>query len=222
MLDLASSVVFFYVSHELLSGTNPPPPMGKAGKERKRRKLLQEQQNPSALAHGSGDGDDNDEATVCGVSAAEAATATKVLVALAAAPEAFRGKEFKALRAALHTLRQSEGASMVLGFGMCEVALVQVVSDALRDSRWSDALGALEKMRQRKQVLKLGSLCPLSSLAADWHPLPKSASSLKAPHAPTPLWSRRCQSLARCRGGSASATQPGTTTPRRCSCWTRC
>ena len=111
----------------------------------------QEQQHASAVrAHGSGD--DDDEGNVCGVSVAEAATATKVLVALAAEPEAFRGKEFKALRAALHTLRQSEGASMVLGFGMREVALVQVVSDALRDGRWSDALGALEKMRQRKQV----------------------------------------------------------------------
>jgi hypothetical protein len=117
----------------------------------------QEQQNPhgSAYTHGdSGGGGDDDTNTVCGVSAAEAATATKVLIALAAEPEAFRGKEFKALRAALHTLRQSEGASMVLGFGMREVALVQVVSDALRDCRWSDALGALQKMRQRKQVQK--------------------------------------------------------------------
>jgi hypothetical protein len=115
----------------------------------------QEQQNPHGRAHTHGDsggGGDDDTATVCGVSVAEAATATKVLVALAAEPEAFRGKEYKALRAALHTLRQSEGASMVLGFGMREVALVQVVSDALRDSRWSDALGALQKMRQRKQV----------------------------------------------------------------------
>ncbi len=146
------------------------------------RANAQEQQNPSALARSSGDGDDDDEASVCGVSLAEAATATKVLVALAAEPEAFRGKEFKALRAALHTLRQSEGASMVLGFGMREVALVQVVSDALRDGRWSDALGALEKMRQRKQVLKLGSLSllaglsslyPLYSLVTNWYPQPK-------------------------------------------------
>ena len=93
----------------------------------------QEQQNPHGSAHTHGDsggGGEEEKNNVCGVSAAEAATATKVLVALASEPEAFRGKEFKALRAALHSLRQSEGASMVLGFGMREVALVQSFAQA--------------------------------------------------------------------------------------------
>ena len=117
-------------------------------------------QHNSVLAAPISDGDEDDDehVTAAGVSMAEAATATKVLVALAAKPEGFKGKEFKALRAALHALRQSEGASMVLGFGMREVSLTQIVSDALRDLRWQDALRALEKMRQRKQVPKLGSL----------------------------------------------------------------
>jgi hypothetical protein len=129
--------------------------MGKTGKERKRRKLLQEQQTAPCSA---GSGDDDCESLAAGVSAADAATATRVLAALAAQPEAFKGKEFKALRAALHALRQSEGASMVLGFGMKEVSLSQVVSDALRDARWDDAIRALEKMRQRNQQPKLGSV----------------------------------------------------------------
>mmetsp|Transcript_30895 Transcript_30895/g.49851 ORF Transcript_30895/g.49851 Transcript_30895/m.49851 type:complete len:482 (+) Transcript_30895:124-1569(+) len=129
--------------------------MGKSGKERKRRKLLQEQTQLAECLSGD---DDDDEPTAAGVSIAEAAAATKVLVALAAKPEAFKGKEFKALRASLHALRQSEGASMVLGFGIKDVSLTQVVSDALRDRRWSDATCALEKMRQRKQIPKLGSV----------------------------------------------------------------
>ena len=126
--------------------------MGKTGKERKRRRLLQEQRNAGTESGNDFGGDG------AGVSAADAATATRVLDALAAQPEAFKGKEFKALRAALHALRQSEGASMVLGFGVKEVSLSQVVSDALRDARWGDAIRALDKMRQRNQQPKLGSV----------------------------------------------------------------
>ena len=130
--------------------------MGKTGKERKRRKLLQHQQS-SELACASPSGHE-DEELAGGVSRAEVATAARVLVAMAGRPEAFKGKEFKSLRAALHTLRQSDGAGAVLGFGLKELSLAQVVTDALRDARWQDALRALEKMQQRKQLPKLGSV----------------------------------------------------------------
>jgi hypothetical protein len=144
-------------SHIPLGSLNRVGLMGKTGKERKRRKLLLQQQGSFLSAPLSEDDDDNQQ-QVGGVSTAETAIATKVLMAMAASPEAFKGKEFKALRAALHSLRQSEGASMVLGFGTKEVSLSQVVSDALRDSRWPDALRALDTMRQRKHVPKLGSV----------------------------------------------------------------
>jgi hypothetical protein len=127
--------------------------MGKAGKARKRRRLNLQQTAAEAGTEGTG------ESVGSAVTASEVQAACKVLKALADDPSAFRGKEFKFLRASLHKLRQSEGAAMVLGFGTRDVSPIQVVSSAVSDNRWPDALEALDKMRSARMVPKLGAVC---------------------------------------------------------------
>jgi len=133
--------------------------MGKAGKARKRRRgelgACRVEPVPAVASY---------EGPVSGghISSADVAAATRVLTAMAQGEgdmDRWRGKEFKGLRAALHALRQSDWAGMVLGFGKRVVSETQVVSDALRDGRLDDASAALEAMRAKGTVPKLGAVC---------------------------------------------------------------
>ena len=141
--------------------------MGKAGKARKRRRGEAEAA-AAALSVTKGTAvtrvhDEAHQAYGPGVCAADVAAATRVLTAMAEAGagemDRWRGREFKGLRAALHALRQSEWAGMVLGFGKRAVSETQVVGDALRDGRLEDASAALDAMRARGVVPKLGAVC---------------------------------------------------------------
>jgi hypothetical protein len=129
--------------------------MGKTGKLRKKRRLN------SGFSGATSFSTQENESTMSahpGISTSDVQTTVKVLQAMAESPSGFTSKEFKSLRGALHKLRQSEGAAMVLGFGLKELSPVQYVSDALRDSRWTDALKSMEQMRQRGFLPKLGSV----------------------------------------------------------------
>eukprot|EP00820_Chromera_velia_P026938 Cvel_10688.t1-p1 / transcript=Cvel_10688.t1 / gene=Cvel_10688 / organism=Chromera_velia_CCMP2878 / gene_product=hypothetical protein / transcript_product=hypothetical protein / location=Cvel_scaffold649:72797-74384(+) / protein_length=464 / sequence_SO=supercontig / SO=protein_coding / is_pseudo=false len=151
----------------LSSQPRPPVPhsglVSANGRDAKKPKAPAHPDAPSSQcpteARGSGSGGGASSSSSVSVSAFEVGVATKVLYQMAESPEEFRGKEFKGLRAALHALRQSPGAAMTLGFGSKELSPVQVVSDALRDERWQDALRALKKMRLQKIVPKLGAVC---------------------------------------------------------------
>eukprot|EP00288_Rhodomonas_lens_P002791 CAMPEP_0177728830 /NCGR_PEP_ID=MMETSP0484_2-20121128/21096_1 /TAXON_ID=354590 /ORGANISM="Rhodomonas lens, Strain RHODO" /LENGTH=373 /DNA_ID=CAMNT_0019241641 /DNA_START=88 /DNA_END=1205 /DNA_ORIENTATION=+ len=138
--------------------------MGKVGKLRKKRRLERELTKGGAEAEIDEEEeylDEEDTKPPVGTTMTlhDIVSATRVITAMAQNPDGFKGKEYKSLRAALHALRQSEGASMVLGFGKHNISLSQVVSDALRDQRWSDALSGLHKMRTQRQIPKLGAVC---------------------------------------------------------------
>ncbi|KAG0249540.1 hypothetical protein BG011_009203 [Mortierella polycephala] len=138
--------------------------MGKAGKDRKRRRLLADVTAPDATGpQRKRDQENNlldpDHAlshtkTYGGVvSDEDMATTLRTLLALEQHTEIFRSKSCKALRAVVHQLQQT--ATATTGMGQTPIGRI---SDALVDGRWNDAMSALEEMRQRKQIPKLGAL----------------------------------------------------------------
>ncbi|CAO3566071.1 unnamed protein product [Mortierella alpina] len=138
--------------------------MGKAGKERKRRRLLAEVTAVDVSAHRKADQENNmEDAENTGlphtknfggvVSEEDMATTLKTLLAMEQHVDVFRSKACKALRAVVHQLQQT--ATATTGMGQTPIGRI---SDALVDGRWNDAMTALEEMRTRKQVPKLGAL----------------------------------------------------------------
>jgi hypothetical protein len=81
------------------------------------------------------------------ISPAELEITFKTLNYLIKNPEKFQDKEFKPLRRILYTLNQGKGTS-----------LSAMVSDALKNGRWNDAMAFLAEMRSQGQVPKLGAL----------------------------------------------------------------
>ncbi|KAF9200807.1 hypothetical protein BGZ49_008947 [Haplosporangium sp. Z 27] len=143
--------------------------MGKAGKDRKRRRLLAEvtatgvgvhhlkevdQENVVKLEGRGVGGDVDSNKNFGGVVTEEDMTITlRTLLTLEQHTEVFRSKSCKALRAVVHQLQQS--ATATTGMGQTPIGRI---SDALVDGRWNDAMTALEEMRNRGQVPKLGAL----------------------------------------------------------------
>ncbi|KAF9964291.1 hypothetical protein BGZ70_006675 [Mortierella alpina] len=138
--------------------------MGKAGKERKRRRLLAEVTAVDVGAHRKADQENNMEDTENAglphtktfggvVSDEDMATTLKTLLAMEQHVDIFRSKACKALRAVVHQLQQT--ATATTGMGQTPIGRI---SDALVDGRWNDAMTALEEMRTRNQVPKLGAL----------------------------------------------------------------
>ncbi|KAG0226823.1 hypothetical protein B0O80DRAFT_392024 [Mortierella sp. GBAus27b] len=136
--------------------------MGKAGKDRKRRRLLAEvattgigaqrlkadQENLGGVAALSGAKDFTGV-----VSEEDMAVTLRTLLALEQNTEVYRSKSCRALRSTIHQLQQT--ATAHTGTGQTPVGRI---SDALVDGRWTDATTALEEMRARGQVPKLGAL----------------------------------------------------------------
>ncbi|KAK9721878.1 hypothetical protein K7432_003107 [Basidiobolus ranarum] len=131
--------------------------MGKVGKDRKRRRLLagiatkkdnQDTLNADILSENT-----NSPSYVGIVSEDDMATTLQTLLALERHPEVFRSKACKPLRAVVHQLQQA--ATATTGTGTTQSGRI---SDALTDGRWGDAMIALEEMRSRNKVPKLGAL----------------------------------------------------------------
>ncbi|OZJ04572.1 hypothetical protein BZG36_02757 [Bifiguratus adelaidae] len=118
--------------------------MGKQGKERKRRRLLQPIEDDVVKENVEYDGM---------ITASDMAITLRTLKALEYQPEQLHKKEFKQLKAEVHTLYTHITAKTGQG-----TTLSGRISDALTDGRWADALGALTEMRARGQVPKLGAL----------------------------------------------------------------
>ncbi|KAF9996842.1 hypothetical protein BGZ65_007579, partial [Modicella reniformis] len=141
--------------------------MGKAGKDRKRKRLLAEVAATGVGAHhhktadqenmaAAADMEDNTSSSKCYggiVSEEDMATTLRTLLVLEQHTEVFRSKACKALRAVIHQLQQT--ATAHTGTGQTPIGRI---SDALVDGRWNDAATALEEMRTRGQVPKLGAL----------------------------------------------------------------
>ncbi|KAF9425538.1 hypothetical protein BGZ94_007448 [Podila epigama] len=131
--------------------------MGKAGKDRKRRRLLAEvtggHSHESIKSISTGDVDSLGKPYLSIVSEEDMATTIKTLLALEQHVDIFRSKSCKAVRAVVHQLQQS--ATATTGMGQTPIGRI---SDALVDGRWADAMTALEEMRARGQVPKLGAL----------------------------------------------------------------
>ncbi|KAF9212342.1 hypothetical protein BGZ59_006891 [Podila verticillata] len=136
--------------------------MGKAGKDRKRRRLLAEvtggfskdsQDNVTASLGAGGDVDSSVKTYTSIISDEDMATTIKTLLALEQHTDIFRSKSCKAVRAVVHQLQQT--ATATTGMGQTPIGRI---SDALVDGRWNDAMVALEEMRTRGQVPKLGAL----------------------------------------------------------------
>ncbi|KAG0085920.1 hypothetical protein BGZ93_000387 [Podila epicladia] len=136
--------------------------MGKAGKDRKRRRLLAEVtggfnkdslDNVSTSSGASIDIDSSLKTYTSIISDEDMATTLKTLLALEQHTDIFRSKSCKALRAVVHQLQQT--ATATTGMGQTPIGRI---SDALVDGRWNDAMVALEEMRTRGQVPKLGAL----------------------------------------------------------------
>ncbi|KAF9577041.1 hypothetical protein BGW38_008009, partial [Lunasporangiospora selenospora] len=144
--------------------------MGKAGKDRKRRRLLAEvtgikKNNGSDQENHLSNGDDlhhkSASATTNGsanglnniISEEDMATTLRTLLTLEQHTDLFRSKACKPLRAVVHQLQQT--ATATTGTGQTPIGRI---SDALVDGRWADAMIALEEMRTRNQVPKLGAL----------------------------------------------------------------
>ncbi|KAG0297837.1 hypothetical protein BGZ98_000414 [Dissophora globulifera] len=144
--------------------------MGKAGKDRKRRRLLAEvtsigvgaqhlKENLAAANNSNSSGSNSADATDLKshyggiISEEDMATTLRTLLALEQHTEVFRSKSCKALRAVVHQLQQTATAST--GMGQTPIGRI---SDALVDGRWQDAMTALEEMRTRGIVPKLGAL----------------------------------------------------------------
>ncbi|KAI1307347.1 hypothetical protein EDD11_004494 [Mortierella claussenii] len=139
--------------------------MGKAGKDRKRRRLLADvastgvgthhlKANQENVAHTAEVEASHQSKTFGGiVSEEDMATTLRTLLTLEQHIAVFRSKSCKALRAVVHQLQQS--ATATTGMGQTPIGRI---SDALVDGRWNDAMSALEEMRARGQVPKLGAL----------------------------------------------------------------
>ncbi|KAF9337693.1 hypothetical protein BG006_003329 [Podila minutissima] len=136
--------------------------MGKAGKDRKRRRLLAEVtggfnkdglDNVTASSGAGVDIDSSVKTYTSIISDEDMATTLKTLLALEQHTDIFRSKSCKALRAVVHQLQQT--ATATTGMGQTPIGRI---SDALVDGRWNDAMVALEEMRTRGQVPKLGAL----------------------------------------------------------------
>ncbi|KAF9089761.1 hypothetical protein BGX29_011877 [Mortierella sp. GBA35] len=137
--------------------------MGKAGKDRKRRRLLAEVTATGVGAHHLKDDQENIDSSADNlphsksfggvVSDEDMATTLRTLLALEQHTEVFRSKPCKALRAVVHQLQQT--ATATTGMGQTPIGRI---SDALVDGRWDDAMTALEEMRTKGQVPKLGAL----------------------------------------------------------------
>ncbi|KAF9915623.1 hypothetical protein BX616_005714 [Lobosporangium transversale] len=133
--------------------------MGKAGKDRKRRRLLAEVTGVGARQFGKNQENliGNDENTSQNltksfggvVSEEDMVTTLRTLLTLEQHTDVFRSKSCKSLRAVIHQLQQTATAAS---------GMVGRISDALVDGRWNDAMSALEEMRSRGQVPKLGAL----------------------------------------------------------------
>ncbi|KAI9190572.1 prolyl 4-hydroxylase [Polychytrium aggregatum] len=149
--------------------------MGKLSKERKRRKLMQvKADGPGKAANvqqsfkrpletdmtdlpqdrGEELEDVEDELYDGKISKRDLETTVHTLTALIRTPALFHHKDFKPLRAAIHQAH-SRMAEQGINTGS---SLSGKISDALLDHRWRDALVALEEMRYKGQVPKLGAL----------------------------------------------------------------
>ncbi|KAG0244533.1 hypothetical protein BGW41_007296 [Actinomortierella wolfii] len=139
--------------------------MGKAGKERKRRRLLagfdplagipvpSNKENQENITTDDQLPHKDAKAYSHIVSDHDMAITLKTLLALEQHPDVFRSKACKPLRAAVHQLQQAGTATTGMGN-----SAIGRISDALADGRWNDAMAALEEMRLRKQIPKLGAL----------------------------------------------------------------
>ncbi|KAG0019667.1 hypothetical protein BGZ81_009636 [Podila clonocystis] len=136
--------------------------MGKAGKDRKRRRLLAEvtggfsKDSLDSAPASSGASfviDSSTKTYTSIISDEDMATTLKTLLVLEQHTDIFRSKSCKALRAVVHQLQQT--ATATTGMGQTPIGRI---SDALVDGRWNDAMIALEEMRTRGQVPKLGAL----------------------------------------------------------------
>ncbi|KAG0366411.1 hypothetical protein BGX24_003705 [Mortierella sp. AD032] len=138
--------------------------MGKAGKDRKRRRLLAEVTGTGVGAHHLKEDQENLDSSSTDnlshsksfggiVSDEDMATTLRTLLAMEQHTEVFRSKSCKALRAVVHQLQQT--ATATTGMGQTPIGRI---SDALVDGRWNDAMSAMEEMRAKGQVPKLGAL----------------------------------------------------------------
>ncbi|KAF9156390.1 hypothetical protein BG015_005599 [Linnemannia schmuckeri] len=137
--------------------------MGKAGKDRKRRRLLAEVTATGVGAHHLKDDQENIDSSTENlshsknfggiVSDEDMAITLRTLLALEQHTDVFRSKACKVLRAVVHQLQQT--ATATTGTGQTPIGRI---SDALVDGRWNDAMSALEEMRTKGQVPKLGAL----------------------------------------------------------------
>ncbi|KAK3833565.1 MAG: hypothetical protein J3R72DRAFT_388705 [Linnemannia gamsii] len=138
--------------------------MGKAGKDRKRRRLLAEVTSTGVGAHHLKEDQENLDSSSTDnlshsknfggiVSDEDMATTLRTLLAMEQHTEVFRSKSCKALRAVVHQLQQT--ATATTGMGQTPIGRI---SDALVDGRWNDAMSAMEEMRAKGQVPKLGAL----------------------------------------------------------------
>ncbi|KAF9432323.1 hypothetical protein BGZ76_010962 [Entomortierella beljakovae] len=137
--------------------------MGKAGKDRKRRRLLAEVTATGVGTHhlkvldqenvAAGNGGDSDKNFNGVVSEEDMAITLRTLLAMEQHTEVFRSKSCKALRAVVHQLQHT--ATATTGMGQTPIGRI---SDALVDGRWNDAMTALEEMRSKGQIPKLGAL----------------------------------------------------------------
>ncbi|TPX56507.1 hypothetical protein SpCBS45565_g08386 [Spizellomyces sp. 'palustris'] len=141
--------------------------MGKAAKERKRRRLLQQSQNGAAhlpsppllgtkrpLTDSGGELEDDEELIGDVIPVKDLATTIATLNTLEEMPELLRGKDFKGLRIVLRRLQNATSAANI-GNGS---TLTGRISDALQDGRYSDAMVALSEMRERGKTPPLGAL----------------------------------------------------------------
>lgn len=116
--------------------------MGKQGKNRKRRKVLAEV--PIVPLDDSIDDIDTETLLVT----------IETLQKLTANPTLLKGSQFKALRTSLHNLQASREQHGILN----GQSLSGLVSDALTDARWTDAIKYLQQMQEQKIVPKLGAV----------------------------------------------------------------
>lgn len=147
--------------------------MGKLGKNRKRRRQAAELQATAKLRRLSSDSAELELAAkpglnLGGLDPAEVAATVRTLQALAERPALLKSKAFKQVRAALHPL------AGVLGIAgrSAPASLSSIVTSAMEDGRWEDAISALEGMRASGTPLALGALqrwvhmCALDTISA--------------------------------------------------------
>lgn len=109
--------------------------MGKTGKQQKRQRRLVEEANADTYDAESIEISDNDLALT-----------VRVLNSLVDSKVSIVGGRFKQLRTALYQLQNKKNS------------LSQLISDALRDGRYEDAIFDLQVMRTKKVIPKLGAI----------------------------------------------------------------